>query len=220
MREIILDTETTGLDPKSGHKIIEIGALEMINHSLTGKKFHIYTNPQRDVPIEAYRVHGISEKFLQDKPLFSDIAVDFIKFVDNSRLVIHNADFDIGFLNHELTAINMPSLDRNNVIDTLKMARKAFPSQRVNLDALCKRFKIDNSSRTFHGALKDAALLADVYVELCGGKQVTFAIFKKDDIDKQNLKDKEYLKNRKGKISLPSKEEYRRHREFMKEILR
>jgi DNA polymerase-3 subunit epsilon len=176
MKEIILDTETTGLDPKSGHRIIEIGALEMYDRVLTGKKFHFYLNPERDVPQEAYRIHGISTEFLQDKPLFSHVADDFLKFILDGTLVIHNASFDMKFINHELTIINKPSLENHQVIDTLAMARKHFPGAKLNLDALCKRFKVDNSSRTFHGALKDAKLLADVYVELCGGRQSTFVL--------------------------------------------
>ncbi|MFK8040625.1 MAG: DNA polymerase III subunit epsilon [Rickettsiaceae bacterium] len=175
MREIILDTETTGLDPKIGHRIIEIGALEMRNKVLTGKQFHYYINPERDVPNEAYRIHGISSQFLQDKPLFSSISEEFLEFIEDSVLVIHNAAFDLKFLNSELNNIGFDPID-SMVEDTLIMARKIFPGMRVNLDALCKKFKIDNSSRTYHGALKDAALLAEVYVELTGGRQVKFDI--------------------------------------------
>ena len=174
MKEIILDTETTGLDPKSGHRIIEIGALEMYDKILTGKKFHCYINPERDVPNEAYRIHGISTDFLQDKPLFEHIADEMLAFIADGALVIHNASFDMKFLNYELTRLGMASLDHYSVIDTLPMARKMFPGAKVNLDALCTKFKIDNSLRTFHGALKDAKLLADVYVELCGGRQAKF----------------------------------------------
>jgi len=174
MKEIILDTETTGLDPKSGHRIIEIGALEMYDKVLTGRKFHYYINPERDVPQEAYRIHGISTDFLQDKPLFEHIAIEMLEFIAEGTLVIHNASFDMKFLNHELSRLGMVSLDHYKVIDTLPMARKIFPGAKVNLDALCTKFKIDNSLRTFHGALKDAKLLADVYVELCGGRQAKF----------------------------------------------
>ncbi len=174
MKEIILDTETTGLDPKNGHRIIEIGALEMHDKILTGKQFHCYINPERDVPNEAYRIHGISTEFLEDKPLFADIVDEMLEFILDGTLVIHNASFDMKFLNHELTRLGLPSLDHYRVIDTLPMARKIFPGAKVNLDALCSKFKIDNSLRTFHGALKDAKLLADVYVELCGGRQAKF----------------------------------------------
>lgn len=176
MREIILDTETTGLDPKSGHRIIEIGMLEMIDKVITGKQFHCYINPERDVPLEAYRVHGISAEFLQDKPLFRAISDDFLRFIESSTLVIHNASFDMKFINHELSLLGIPSIDMSNVIDTLHLARKKFPGAKVNLDALCKKFKIDNSSRNFHGALLDAKLLSEVYIELIGGRQSSFTI--------------------------------------------
>ena len=181
MREIILDTETTGLDPKDGHKVIEIGGVEMINKVLTGNKFHYYVNPERDVPQDAYRIHGISSEFLQDKPLFRDIAHEFINFINNAKLVIHNAQFDIKFLNYELTLLNLPSIDLAEVIDTLIIAKRAFPGARVNLDALCKRFKVDNTNRQFHGALKDAYLLSEVYVELSGGRQVSFSLREIED---------------------------------------
>jgi DNA polymerase-3 subunit epsilon len=176
MREIILDTETTGLNPLEGHRIIEIGCLEMIDKVLTGREFHCYINPQRDVPQEAYRIHGISSEFLMDKPLFSNIADEFLSFIDGATLVIHNARFDIGFINHELSKLGKIALELSEVIDTLTMARKAFPGARANLDALCKRFKIDNTMRTKHGALLDAQLLAEIYVELTGGRQRSFIL--------------------------------------------
>lgn len=197
IREIILDTETTGLDPKDGHRIVEIGALEMINKVITGNKFHYYVNPERDMPIDAYKIHGISGDFLMDKPLFRDVADEFMKFIHDSSLVIHNASFDMKFLNHELTLLNLPSLEFSRVVDTLPIARKVFPGARVNLDALCKRFKIDNSNRQFHGALKDAYLLSEVYVELSGGRQTSFSLKEKnkelfleqnrDDVAKGNM---------------------------------
>ncbi len=176
MREIVLDTETTGLDPKSGHRIIEIGALEMHDKVLTGGKFHFYLNPERDVPQEAYRIHGISSDFLKDKPLFSEIADEFVQFIEGGSLVIHNAAFDMKFINHELTRLGKASIDHFNIVDTLMIARRMFPGSKANLDALCRRFKIDISSRAFHGALKDAKLLSDVYVELCGGRQAVFIL--------------------------------------------
>ncbi len=176
MREIILDTETTGLDPKSGHRIIEIGMLEMKGKVLTGEKFHFYLNPERDVPREAYNIHGISTEFLLDKPFFKDIASDFLEFIEGAKLVIHNATFDMKFINHELSLIDRPSLDMSNVIDTLMIARKKFPGAKASLDALCKRFKIDNSSRNFHGALLDSKLLSEVYIELMGGRQESFVL--------------------------------------------
>lgn len=167
IREIILDTETTGLDFKSGHKIIEIGAVEMIDRRLTGRKYHQYINPSRAVSHEAYKIHGISDSFLEGRPKFCDIADAFLAFVGtDSRFVIHNARFDVGFLNHELTLIGKPSFNLADAVDTLTIARAKFPGHRASLDALCRRYKIDLSGRIFHGALKDATLLARVYLLL------------------------------------------------------
>jgi len=171
MREIVLDTETTGLDPKSGHRIVEIGCVELVNHVATNETFHQYINPERDMPDEAFRVHGLSAEFLRDQPVFSDIAEAFLTFIGESPLVIHNAEFDMGFLNAELAKIKLGKLDMARSIDTVRMARKKFPGAPANLDALCKRFQIDNSNRELHGALLDARLLADVYLELSGGRQ-------------------------------------------------
>ena len=176
IREIVLDTETTGLNPHDGHRIVEIGALEMVDKVLTGKKFHFYINPERDMPNEVYKIHGISSDFLKDKPVFREVADEFLEFIEDGKLVIHNAPFDIKFLNYELSLLSLPSLELSEAIDTLTIARKNYPGARVNLDALCKRFKIDNSSREFHGALLDAALLAEVYVELTGGRQTSFVM--------------------------------------------
>lgn len=172
MREIVLDTETTGLDPKSGHRIVEIGCVELVNHSATGNYLHEYINPERDMPDEAYRVHGLSNDFLEDKPLFSDIADKFIDFIGEAPLVIHNAEFDMRFINAELEAAGRPPLPMTRSIDTVAMARRRFPGAQASLDALCKRFGIDNSARTKHGALLDSELLAEVYLELLGGKQI------------------------------------------------
>jgi DNA polymerase-3 subunit epsilon len=217
--EYILDTETTGLDPRQGDRIIEIGILEMKNRILTGQKFHHYVNPQRDVSNEAYRVHGISSEFLKNKPLFKDIADEFLEFIGNGKLVIHNAPFDIKFLNHELSLLKKPSLELSSAIDTLEMAKKLFPGTRINLDALCKRFKVDNSSRQFHGALKDAALLAEVYVELLGGRQVKFEL----DIDNNGQTTSSLQINnvnaRKTVIVRPTKEELKLHKEFVSKII-
>ncbi|MDF2965654.1 MAG: dnaQ [Rickettsiaceae bacterium] len=177
MREIILDTETTGLDPIiGGHKIIEIGAIEMVNKVYTGREFHVYINPKRDIDPEAYKAHGISRDFLRDKPVFKDIAQDFLEFIRGARIVAHNARFDMKFINHELSLIGESTIDMELVIDTLQIARRRFPGARASLDALCDRFKVDNSSRNFHGALLDAKLLAEVYIELCGGRQTKFEI--------------------------------------------
>lgn len=220
-REIILDTETTGLSPRDGHRIVEIGALEMKNRVLTGKKFHFYINPERDMPHEAYRIHGISAEFLKDKPLFKDIANGFLDFIQDSQLVIHNAPFDVKFLNHELTILNLPSLELSEVIDTLAIARKMFPGSRVNLDALCRRFKVDNSSRQFHGALKDAALLAEVYVELSGGRQVSFSITSKKHQEKSFTFEEQTTRPEDNNIVIaPTSIELENHRKFLQNIIR
>ena len=219
IREIILDTETTGLDPASGHRIVEIGALEMRNKVLTGNKFHYYVNPERDMPSEAYRIHGISGEFLKDKPLFSVIADELLEFIGSSKLVIHNAVFDIKFLNHELSLINKTSLDIARTIDTLTISRKLFPGAKVNLDALCKKFNIDNSIRKFHGALKDAALLAEVYVELTGGRQVSFSISTNNRTLLNNMsKSDANLEGIKIIVIEPTKEELENHKRFLSKI--
>ena len=173
MREIVLDTETTGLDIKEGHRLIEIGACEMVNHVITNKTFHVYINPQREIDIDAVEIHGISNEDLINKPIFSEICDEFLDFIGNSTLVIHNADFDVSFLNNELNLSGKNFEIKNPIIDTLKLAKKKFPGSLVNLDSLCKRFDINLNSRKFHGALIDAVLLSDVYVELIGGKQTS-----------------------------------------------
>ena len=170
MREIVLDTETTGLSPKSGHRVVEIGCLELVNLVPTGEVYHTYLDPERDMPAEAFNVHGLSEERLSGEPKFADVAEDFLTFVEGGRLVIHNADFDMGFLNAELERLNRPALT-NDVVDTVALARRKFPGAHANLDALCRRFGIDNSAREKHGALLDAELLAEVYLELAGGRQ-------------------------------------------------
>ncbi len=173
MRQIVLDTETTGLEPSQGHRIIEIGCVEVINRRLTNNSFHQYINPQREIDEGAIEVHGITNEFLADKPLFKDIATDFLKFVDGAELVIHNAPFDVGFINHELKMLGSSLArieDACTILDTLAMARQMHPGQKNNLDALCKRYEIDNSSRTLHGALLDAEILADVYLSMTGGQ--------------------------------------------------
>lgn len=174
-REIVLDTETTGLSPAEGDRIVEIGCVELFNHIPTGKNFHVYLNPQRSMPDGAFRVHGLSEEFLSDKPLFQTEADKFLEFIGDGTLVIHNAPFDMGFLNAELKKIGKPVLT-NEVIDTVQVARKAHPGARVSLDALCKHYGIDNTKRTLHGALLDSEILAEVYLELIGGRQVGLAL--------------------------------------------
>ena len=171
MREIVMDTETTGLDPFTGHRIVEIGAVELLNHIPTGSVYHQYINPQRDMPEEAFNVHGLSEEFLGSKPVFADIAQDFLKFIDDGILIIHNAPFDMKFLNAEFSWIDTEQLSMDRVIDTLALARKRYPMGPNSLDALCRRYGIDNSKRDKHGALLDSELLADVYMDLIGGRQ-------------------------------------------------
>jgi DNA polymerase-3 subunit epsilon len=174
-REVVLDTETTGLSPVTGDRIVEIGGVELLNHIPTGRHFHVYLNPERDMPEEAFRVHGLSSEFLADKPKFADEVDAFLEFIGDATLVIHNAPFDMGFLNYELEKLGRPSLT-NEVIDTVMVARQRHPGARVSLDALCKHYGIDNSKRTLHGALLDSEILAEVYLELIGGRQVGLAL--------------------------------------------
>jgi len=176
MREIVFDTETTGLNPLGGDRIVEIGCVELFNRLPTGETFHVYLNPERDMPEAAFRVHGISVEFLSDKPLFTDNAQDFIDFIGDAALVAHNASFDMGFINAELVRVNRPIIDSERVIDTLQIARRKHPFGPNSLDALCQRYNIDNSKRTKHGALLDSEILAEVYIELTGGRQADLGL--------------------------------------------
>jgi DNA polymerase III subunit epsilon len=176
LREIVLDTETTGLDPDAGHRVVEIACLELFNHLPTGRTFQRYLNPERDMPAEAFAVHGLSAEFLADKPRFAEIVEDFLAFIGEAPLVIHNAEFDLRFLDAELTRCARDALARTRSVDTLILARRRFPGAQASLDALCRRFAIDNSARTLHGALLDAELLAEVYLELIGGRQPNLAL--------------------------------------------
>lgn len=176
MREIVMDTETTGLDPADGHRIVEIGGVELFNLVPTGRVYHQYINPERPMPEEARAVHGLDDTFLRDKPRFSEIADAFLAFVGEARLVIHNASFDMRFLNAELRRAQRPVLKDSQAFDTLMIARKRFPGSPASLDALCRRFGIDNSAREKHGALLDSEILAEVYLELMGGRQPDFAL--------------------------------------------
>ena len=176
MREIVLDTETTGFEPDEGDRIVEIGAVELHNHMPTGRTFHQYINPQRAMPEGAFAVHGLGDDFLRDKPVFADIVQPFLDFIGDAKLVIHNAAFDMKFLNAELGWAKRPALPADCAIDTLAMARRKFPGSPASLDALCRRFGIDNSARTLHGALLDSEILAEVYLELIGGRQPDFAL--------------------------------------------
>ena len=171
MREIILDTETTGLDPLRGDRLVEIGCVEIYNRMPTGQTYHVYINPERDMPVEAFNVHGLSSEFLADKPLFAHVVEDFLAFIGDAPLVIHNASFDAGFLNAELARCKREVLSRDRLVDTLMLARRKHPGVSNRLDDLCSRYAIDNSKRTKHGALLDAELLAEVYIDLIGARQ-------------------------------------------------
>lgn len=176
MREIVLDTETTGLDPADGHRLVEIGCVELVNHLPTGTVFHRYINPERDVPVEAFNVHGLSSEFLAGHPVFAEIVAEFLEFIGDAPLVIHNAEFDMRFINAELKMLGFSALPLSRATDTLLIARQRFPGAQATLDALCRRFDIDNTARTKHGALLDAELLAEVYLELAGGRQPGLAL--------------------------------------------
>jgi DNA polymerase-3 subunit epsilon len=216
MREICLDTETTGLDPKDGHRIVEIGCIEIINKVRTGKSFHTYINPERDMPQEAFKIHGISGESLKDKPTFPKIVDDFIAFISDSKLVIHNASFDMKFINHHLRACNLEIIERGNVVDSLEIARNKFPGAGNSLDALCKRFGVDLSRRVKHGALLDAELLADIYIEMMGGNQIT--MFEGLSNKKSIVAENKHLPNLNSlpKREFPiSKEDLTNHKEFI-----
>jgi DNA polymerase-3 subunit epsilon len=176
MREIVLDTETTGLDPNAGHRVIEIGCIELVNHIPTGATYHQYINPERDMPDEAFAVHGLSEAFLAKHPVFAAVALAFLEFIGDAKLVIHNAGFDVRFLNAELERLEHPAIPLARTVDTVQLARQRFPGAQASLDALCRRFEIDNSARDKHGALLDAELLSLVYLELIGGRQPGLAL--------------------------------------------
>ncbi len=176
LRQIVLDTETTGFEPAEGDRIVEIGAVELLNHMPTGRTYHQYINPQRAMPEAAFQVHGLGDDFLRDKPVFADVADAFVAFIGDAQLVIHNAAFDMKFLNAELGWINRPAIPSERALDTVGLARKKYPGSPASLDALCRRFGIDNSGRTLHGALLDSEILAEVYLELIGGRQPDFAL--------------------------------------------
>ena len=219
LREIVLDTETTGFEPSEGHKLVEIGCVELINHLPTGNVFHVYLNPMRDVPAEAARVHGLTTEFLQDKPLFTEKVGEFIEFIAGDSLVIHNAEFDMKFLNAELKSSGFKVLPMSRAIDTLLIARKKYPGQPANLDALCRRFKVDNSGRDFHGALLDAELLSEVYLELIGGRQHGLG-FGSELASKQSQALNANIKRQKREPRSfpPSDEELKEHSAFLEKV--
>ncbi|WP_036223082.1 DNA polymerase III subunit epsilon [Maritalea myrionectae] len=216
-REIVLDTETTGLSPATGDRLVEIGCVELINHIPTGSNYHVYCNPQRDMPEEAFKVHGLGNEFLADKPLFKDVADDFLDFVSDSVLVIHNAPFDMGFLQAELEWASKRRLE-NEVIDTVMLARKKHPGARVNLDALCRHYGIDNARRTLHGALLDSEILAEVYLELIGGRQVGLSLAAQSQSDEEAGKTIKKEAARQRPTPLPSRlseDQIQRHKDFV-----
>jgi len=215
MREIVLDTETTGFEYKQGHRLVEIGCVELVNHMPTGNVYHQYINPERDMPEGAFRVHGLSEEYLRDFPLFKEVAQEFIDFIGDSTLVIHNAGFDVPFLNWELVQHSFAEMG-NNVIDTLVMARKKFPGSPANLDALCRRYGIDNSNREKHGALLDSELLAEVYLELIGGRQPGLLLAKEGaSADEIAQKEREF---REPRPHSATEEELAAHAAFLEKV--
>lgn len=181
MREIVFDTETTGFDPRTGDRVVEIGCVELVNHIVTGQTFHVYLNPERTMPRAAFDVHGLSDAFLADKPKFAEVAEDFLAFIGEARLVAHNAEFDFKFINAEFGRLGLPSIGPDRMVDTLALAKRRHPAGPNSLDALCNRYGIDNSRRDRHGALLDSELLAEVYVELIGGKQAALTLVGVDD---------------------------------------
>ena len=215
MREIVLDTETTGISVKDGHRIVEIGCIELDNLIPTQNKFHCYLNPERKVSEKAFEVHGYSDEFLSKQKIFSEVIDNFLKFIKDKRLVIHNAEFDIAHLNNELQLLGQNKI-QNEIVDTLTLARNKYPGSQVSLDALCKRFRIDNSRRTHHTALIDCDLLAKVYINLIDQKEPTLDL--KDNLEaEENQNSKiEYYK----KVILPSNEEIKKHKEYLKTYLK
>ena len=221
MREIVLDTETTGLDPQDGHRIVEIGAVELHNHVPTGNVYHQYINPLITMPDQAFAIHGLSDEFLSDKPKFSEIAKEFLDFIGSAKLVIHNAAFDIKFINAELKSIDEEEITFDRATDTLAIARKKFPGSPASLDSLCRRFKIDNSARVVHGALLDSQILAEVYLELVGGKQPDFAlnIANVSNENNNSIFHEKRARVRKEKLkSRLTTEEKANHENFIKEL--
>jgi DNA polymerase III subunit epsilon len=215
-REIVLDTETTGLDPLAGHRIIEIGAIELVNHVPTGRTFHKYVNPDMAVEAEAIAVHGITNEHLADKPRFDEIIEELIDFLGEARLVIHNADFDVGFLNAEFARLGFPTLPPTRATCTVKLARRKYPGSPASLDALCRRFAIDNSARTLHGALLDAQLLAECYLEMMGGRQPTLVLAA--ERAKQSQSTAVTLVARPPRPHAPSEDELAAHAELLTQL--
>ncbi len=212
MKEVVLDTETTGLSVENGHRIIEIGCIELDNQIITDKSFHCYLNPQRKVSDEAKKVHGYSDEFLADKKKFSEIVENFLNFIEDKILIIHNAQFDLSHLNNELKILGKKPIDKKNVIDTLELAREKFPGSQISLDALCKRFRIDNSRRTYHTALIDCELLSKVYINLIDQKEPRLAFSENIGLDNLKKSNSDYCK----RIIKPSNQELKNHKIYLK----
>lgn len=218
MREIVFDTETTGLDPLSGHRVVEIGCVELFNHVPTGKTFHTYLNPGRSVPTEASMVHGLTDEFLADKPMFAQVVDDFLTFIGDAPIVAHNAGFDMSFINAELTRTGYKPLDKDRAIDTVLIARKMFPGAPASLDALCKRFNVSLADRKLHGALLDARLLAEVYLELCGGRQPDLVMETSAEVVEATVVEQRQREHRAPRPHAPSEEELHAHEVFLAQI--
>lgn len=222
MREIAFDLETTGFDPNLGHRIVEIGCVELINRKVTGNYFHSYVNPERDVPKSAEKVHGLTTEFLQDKPRFKEVVDKFLSFIKNDKLVIHNAAFDMNFINFQLKELGKPAFFYERAIDTLEMARKKFPGAKVSLDAMCTRFGVGLEKREKHGALLDSELLAEVYIHLMGGYQASLSLAPVVALstDKQSQRMTAKKQYRQARAFPPTPEEVQRHTEFMRKIIK
>ena len=221
MREIVLDTETTGFDPQGGDRIVEIGAVELYNHMPTGEVYHVYINPERSMPQEAFEVHGLGDDFLRDKPVFSEIAQSFVDFVRGDKMVIHNAAFDMKFLKYELGQLGIAEMPYAQAIDTLEIARKKFPGSPASLDALCRRFGVDNSAREKHGALLDSEILAEVYLQLIGGQQPGFELAAESRGAGSQIRSAEEWRARPRTTPLPSRlteEEKSAHTAFVEKL--
>ena len=216
MIEVVLDTETTGLSVAKGHRLVEIGCIELENQMPTSKNFHCYLNPQRKVSEDAMKIHGYTDEFLADKKKFKDVADDFLKFIENKKLIIHNAEFDISHLNNELKLIGKSTISTENVIDTLDIAREKYPGSQISLDALCRRFRIDNSRRKFHTALIDCELLSKVYINLIDQKEPKLNFSLGENKSLENIQKVDYYK----KIVLPSKNEIEKYKLFMKKNMK
>ena len=218
MKEVILDTETTGLEVREGHRIVEIGCIELDNYVITSKKFHCYLNPERKVSEQAFKVHGYSDEFLSTQKKFRDVADEFLDFIKDKKLVIHNASFDLSHLNNELSLIGREKIDKSVVIDTLQVAREKFPGSQISLDALCKRYKIDNTKRKKHSAIIDCELLNKVYINLIGQKEPLLD-FQMNEINEIN-KEKNNINSYSKKVLKPTKEEIELHKLFLKSRLK